>query len=208
MPTAPRKKFEAAWLRAIWTVFWHPMNRLTALLLLSTTTLAGSSFSHAAWTTAGSRSRSQSSSAAVVSAAVLLSRAPHAKAMFSGIVEEMGTVRRLEKVDRMEMWDGTVGEGWELEVEAKEAVVGATLGCSIAVNGVCLTAIEFDESSARFGLAPETLRRSNLVSLKSGDPVNLERALPADGRNSGHFVQGHVSAKPLSLSLSLARSLL
>lgn len=112
--------------------------------------------------------------------------------MFSGIVEEMGTVRRLEKVDRMEMWDGSVGEGWELEVNAKEALVGATLGCSIAVNGVCLTATEFDDEKCTFGLAPETLRRSNLVSLKSGDPINLERALPADGRNSGHFVQGHV----------------
>ena len=123
---------------------------------------------------------------------LLASRAPAARAMFSGIVEEMGKVRRLEKVDRMEMWDGSVGEGWELEVEADVAVQGATLGCSIAVNGVCLTAIEFDETSARFGLAPETLRRSNLAKLKTGDPVNLERALPADGRNSGHFVQGHV----------------
>ena len=134
---------------------------------------------------------------ASASAALLLlqaSRAPPARAMFSGIVEEMGTVRRLEKVDRMEMWDGSVGEGWELEVNAEEAVRGATLGCSIAVNGVCLTATEFDESKATFGLAPETLRRSNLASLKAGDPVNLERALPADGRNSGHFVQGHVRA--------------
>jgi len=129
------------------------------------------------------------------SAAVLLlhaSRAPAARAMFSGIVEEMGSVRRLEKVERMEMWDGTVGEGWELEVDADEALRGATLGCSIAVNGVCLTVTEFDERSASFGLAPETLRRSNLVSLAAGDPVNLERALAADGRNSGHFVQGHV----------------
>ena len=58
-----------------------------------------------------------------------------------------------------------------------EDTPGATLGCSIAVNGVCLTAFEFDESSARFGLAPETLRRSNLVSLKTGDPVNLETDL-------------------------------
>ena len=119
-------------------------------------------------------------------------RAPHVRAMFSGIIEEMGVVRRLEKVERMEMWDGSVGEGWELEVEGSEVLDGATLGCSIAVNGVCLTVTEFDASTASFGLAPETLRRSNLVSLTKGDPVNLERALAADGRNSGHFVQGHV----------------
>ena len=114
------------------------------------------------------------------------------RAMFSGIVEEMGTVRRLEKVDRMEQWDGTVGEGWELEVGAAVALEQASLGCSIAVNGVCLTVTEWDEKSFRVGLAPETLRRSNLASLQTGDAVNLERALPADGRNSGHFVQGHV----------------
>jgi len=119
-------------------------------------------------------------------------RAPPPQAMFSGIVEEMGLVRRLEKVDRLEQWDGTVGEGWELDVEAKVALEQASLGCSIAVNGVCLTVTEFDDSHFKVGLAPETLRRSNLATLATGDPVNLERALPADGRNSGHFVQGHV----------------
>ena len=107
-------------------------------------------------------------------------------------VEEMGSVRKLEKVDRLEQWDGTVGEGWELELEAKVALEQASLGCSIAVNGVCLTVTEFDDKSFKVGLAPETLRKTNLQSLSTGDPVNLERALPADGRNSGHFVQGHV----------------
>ena len=154
----------------------------TMLVLLAASASLVSGYS-APWSTAPRRS-------ALLTIAA--SRAPHVRAMFSGIVEEMGTVRRLEKVDRMEMWDGTVGEGWELEVNGKVALEGATLGCSIAVNGVCLTATEFDDSKCTFGLAPETLRRSNLVSLKSGDPVNLERALPADGRNSGHFVQGHV----------------
>jgi riboflavin synthase len=107
-------------------------------------------------------------------------------------VEEMGSVRKLEKVARLEQWDGTIGEGWELELEADVALGQASLGCSIAVNGVCLTVTEFDVTSFKVGLAPETLRRSNLGDLSTGDPVNLERALPADGRNSGHFVQGHV----------------
>jgi len=85
-----------------------------------------------------------------------------------------------------------VGEGWELEVAADAVLSGAELGCSIAVNGVCLTVTAFDEKQASFGLAPETLRRSNLADLTPGEPVNLERALAADGRNSGHMVQGHV----------------
>lgn len=114
------------------------------------------------------------------------------RAMFSGIVEEMGTVRRLEKVPGLTLWDGSTGEGWEMDIAADLVLEGATLGCSIAVNGVCLTVTEFDETSFSVGLAPETIRRSNLSALKKGDPVNLERALAADGRNSGHFVQGHV----------------
>ena len=121
-----------------------------------------------------------------------LRRCPPVSAMFSGIVEEMGTVQRLEKVPRMEQGDGTVGEGWELDVKANEVLGQAALGCSIAVNGVCLTVTEFDDSVFTVGLAPETLRKTNIAKLAAGDPVNLERALPADGRNSGHFVQGHV----------------
>jgi len=119
-------------------------------------------------------------------------RAAAPRAMFSGIVEEMGTIKRLEKVGGMELWDGSIGEGWEMDVEANVVLEEASLGCSIAVNGVCLTVTEFDSSRFSVGLAPETIRRSNLEALKPGDPVNLERALAADGRNSGHFVQGHV----------------
>ena len=65
------------------------------------------------------------------------------------------------------------------------AVGDAYIGCSIAVNGVCLTALSFDDNKFTVGLAPETLRRSNLGSLLPGSRVNLERALKADGRNSG-----------------------
>eukprot|EP00320_Phaeocystis_rex_P000963 CAMPEP_0119080416 /NCGR_PEP_ID=MMETSP1178-20130426/111870_1 /TAXON_ID=33656 /ORGANISM="unid sp, Strain CCMP2000" /LENGTH=286 /DNA_ID=CAMNT_0007063015 /DNA_START=29 /DNA_END=890 /DNA_ORIENTATION=+ len=114
------------------------------------------------------------------------------RAMFSGIVEEMGSVARLEKRTDLPLWDGTVGEGWELEIEADQVLSTAELGCSIAVNGVCLTVTEFDSSKASFGLAPETLRLTNLADLKPGAPVNLERALAVDGRNSGHMVQGHI----------------
>ena len=64
--------------------------------------------------------------AGLLTAAAMLRRAPPAQAMFSGIVEEMGAVQRLEKVPRMEQWDGTVGEGWELDVKASEVLDGAS----------------------------------------------------------------------------------
>ena len=138
--------------------------------------------------------------------------------MFSGIVEEMGTVEDINFTTKMKMWDGTIGEGVELTIRAAVAVEEAYIGCSIAVNGVCLTATAYDVTKVRriihivvvlytlcsctvylhclpqftVGLAPETLRRSNLGQLVAGSRVNLERALKADSRNSGHFVQGHV----------------
>lgn len=128
------------------------------------------------------------------------------RAMFSGIVEEMGVVESLAERTDMKLWDGTTGSGWELAVRGAVALNGATEGCSIAVNGVCLTVVDFDLGSGLFrvGLAPETLRRTNLnpSSLRAGDPVNLERALPADGRNSGHFVQGHVDGVGELVSLT------
>ena len=115
-----------------------------------------------------------------------------ARDMFSGIVEEMGEVVSLESNEAMELWDGSVGEGTELVIKAGVALDGAYEGASICVNGVCTTVVTYDSATFKVGLAPETLRRSDLGSLKAGDAVNLERALAADGRNSGHCVQGHV----------------
>ena len=114
--------------------------------------------------------------------------------MFTGIVEEMGTVVSMEERDDMTLWDGTKGSGTELVVEGNVVMEGAYLGCSICVSGVCLTATELspDQNQFKVGLAPETLRRTYFPSLKSGDKVNLERASEIGGRNSGHFVQGHV----------------
>lgn len=114
--------------------------------------------------------------------------------MFSGIIEDLGVVVSLEKSKTLKLWDGSVGEGVLLTVKSDVAMKEAYIGCSIAVNGVCLTAITLDQKDDLFtvGLAPETLRRSNLGQLGAGNKVNVERALRADGRNSGHFVQGHV----------------
>lgn len=114
--------------------------------------------------------------------------------MFTGIVEEIGEVVSLESRSDMPLWDGTVSEGIELTVRARTVLDGAYLGCSICVSGACLTAtgLDLEESTFTVGLAPETLRRTNLGRLVAGSQVNLERASEIGGRNSGHFVQGHV----------------
>ncbi|GMI34488.1 hypothetical protein TeGR_g9126 [Tetraparma gracilis] len=113
--------------------------------------------------------------------------------MFTGIVDEMGSVRSLTLNPSMPLWDGSLGPGYELVVSASPTVLStAYLGCSICVSGVCLTATSLSPSSFTAGLAPETLRRTHLSSLVAGSPVNLERAASIGGRNSGHGVQGHV----------------
>ncbi len=102
--------------------------------------------------------------------------------MFTGIVEEVGTVQALEERDG----------GWHLGLSGAVAAGGAKLGDSIAVNGACLTVTAIDGERLTFGLAPETLARTNLGDLQPGDSVNLERAMAADGRFDGHIVQGHI----------------
>jgi riboflavin synthase len=102
--------------------------------------------------------------------------------VFTGIVEEMGTVRALEERDG----------GVSLQVAARTVCKDVQLGDSIAVNGVCLTVTEFDADGFTVGLAPETLRRTDLGDLRPGGRVNLERAVAAGGRMGGHYVQGHV----------------
>lgn len=100
--------------------------------------------------------------------------------MFTGIVEEVGTVR-------------SANEG-ELAIQAKKVLWGTNLGDSISVNGVDLTAKHFDEEGFVANVMPETYRRSNLGDLKPGDPVNLERSLQLASRLSGHLVRGVVEA--------------
>lgn len=77
----------------------------------------------------------------------------------------------------------------------------AHLGDSISINGTCLTVTEFDKNSFKVGVSPETLRRTNLGSLKEGQHVNLERAVSASTRMGGHFVQGHVDTVATILSV-------
>jgi riboflavin synthase len=102
--------------------------------------------------------------------------------MFTGIVEEKGTIRRLARG----------GAGWMLEVSANRALVGTEIGDSVAVNGCCLTVVAAGEGCLRFDVLEETLRRTNFAELSQRVSVNLERSLRFDGKIGGHFVSGHI----------------
>ena len=102
--------------------------------------------------------------------------------MFTGIVEEVGKVIALEPR----------ATGARLRVRCSTVLEDARQGSSIAVNGVCLTALDITPDSFAADLAPETLARTNLGDLHPDSQVNLERPLAANGRLSGHIVQGHV----------------
>lgn len=104
--------------------------------------------------------------------------------MFTGLVEEVGTVRAA----------GRVGDGYRLEIEARNVIDGIRTGDSIAVDGVCLTVVSHDRTSFAVGLAPETLAKTGLGDLKAAARVNLERAVLPTTRLGGHYVQGHVDA--------------
>jgi riboflavin synthase len=104
--------------------------------------------------------------------------------MFSGLVQEMGRV-----VARREVGSGALRISVEHSAELARRL---SLGSSIAVNGVCLTAIELDRERTTFELSPETLRRTRLGELLPGAPVNLEPSLRTGDELGGHWVQGHV----------------
>ncbi|EXJ82922.1 riboflavin synthase, alpha subunit [Capronia epimyces CBS 606.96] len=109
--------------------------------------------------------------------------------MFTGLVETIGTVTALTSLDP----SLSGGNGTSLTIsDCASILTDAQAGDSISVNGTCLTVTEFDGPSFKAGVAPETLRRTNLGRLKEGSKVNLERAVSASTRMGGHFVQGHV----------------
>ncbi len=92
--------------------------------------------------------------------------------MFTGIIEEMGKVKRIEKN----------GVSCKLTIEADKVLSGSRVGDSIAVNGVCLTAVNITDKEFTADVMAETVRRSSLGTLSPGSPVNLERAMASDGR--------------------------
>src|SRR5882762_8645749 len=107
------------------------------------------------------------------------------KKMFTGIIEELGNVRAIERR----------GEDARIVIEARTVTAGSRDGDSIAVNGVCLTALGLQPGSFAADVSRETLLRSTLGNLKPGSPVNLERAVTPATRLGGHIVQGHVDAR-------------
>ncbi len=111
--------------------------------------------------------------------------------MFTGIIEEVGSIK-------------TVISGaasGRLCISARTVLDGTKTGDSIAVNGVCLTVTDMTSDSFTADVMPETLRRSNLGLLKNGDRVNLERAMPAEGRFGGHIVLGHIDGTGTVISM-------
>ena len=110
--------------------------------------------------------------------------------MFTGLIEEIGTVRRIERG----------AKGARLTIAADTVLENTKIGDSIATNGVCLTVVALTDDSFSADVMAESLRRSALGSLQSGSPVNLERAMPADGRFGGHIVSGHIDGTGSVLS--------
>ena len=104
--------------------------------------------------------------------------------MFSGLVEELGTVRERHDTSR----------GATLVIAAEIVVDDVKLGDSISVNGCCLTVTDFGPGWWRTDAVPETLSRTNIADLQPGDRVNLERSVRLNDRMGGHLVQGHVDA--------------
>ena len=102
--------------------------------------------------------------------------------MFTGIIETVGVVRQTRPS----------GSQMRLVIDLNRIADGTNSGDSIAVNGVCLTVCQLNGTVAEFDVSTETVRKTTLVSLKTGSPVNLERAMSAQGRFGGHIVQGHV----------------
>lgn len=102
--------------------------------------------------------------------------------MFTGIIEEKGTVRSMKQT----------GEAIEMTVSAPGILTDVKNGDSISVNGVCLTVTSFTEDTFTIDMMPETVRGTSLRDVKESSEVNLERAMAAGGRFGGHFVSGHV----------------
>lgn len=113
--------------------------------------------------------------------------------MFTGLIEELCRVESLKKA----------GRTLKIKLDIKELADEAKLGDSIAVNGVCLTVVELNGQSAVFDVSEETVQRSTIAELKTGDMVNAEPAMKASGRFGGHFVQGHVDGMGIVKSVNV-----
>lgn len=103
--------------------------------------------------------------------------------MFTGIIEEMGTVSKMQRVSEQSV---------QMAINSVKIVADIHVGDSISVNGICLTVTDFSSSEFQVDVMPETIKATSLNTLKMSSSVNLERSMAADGRFGGHFVSGHV----------------
>ncbi|WP_188455154.1 riboflavin synthase [Virgibacillus oceani] len=103
--------------------------------------------------------------------------------MFTGIIEEKGTIKELRKAS---------DQAIQLVIGASKVIEDMKVGDSISVNGICLTVTNFTPADFQVDVMPETIKSTSLASLKTESMVNLERSMPANGRFGGHFVSGHV----------------
>ncbi|PWN50057.1 Lumazine-binding protein [Violaceomyces palustris] len=124
--------------------------------------------------------------------------------MFTGIVELLAPIISIDPLDS----SASGGGGFSITIgDCHQILTDCHIGDSIAVNGTCLTVTEFDASPSKdggyfkIGVAPETLKKTNLGELKKGDKVNCERAMAAHTRFGGHFVQGHVDTTAILQSM-------
>ena len=113
--------------------------------------------------------------------------------MFTGIVEAKGSIAAIDRHP----------ESAVITVIAPKVLSDVTPGASIAVNGVCLTVVDYTSESFRADVMLETLNRTTLGQLQPGSPVNLERAMPAHGRFGGHIVQGHIDSTGSVLEITV-----
>ena len=112
--------------------------------------------------------------------------------MFTGIIEELGKISALTKGDK----------SLKLKVECNKVTEGLLLGDSVAVNGVCLTAVNFGSSFFEADISYETIAKTSLNNIKTGSIVNLERALTLSSRLGGHIIQGHIDGTGRILNIT------
>lgn len=105
--------------------------------------------------------------------------------MFTGIIEEIGTIKQINQISK---------DAVQIVIQSEKVLSDVALGDSISVNGVCLTVTHFTKDVFQVDVMPETIKVTSLQGLTSGSKVNLERAMAAGGRFGGHFVSGHVDA--------------
>src|SRR5690625_569915 len=103
--------------------------------------------------------------------------------MFTGIIEEKGTVKRIQR---------TAEQSIKMSILASKVLEDIKIGDSIAINGICLTVTSFTSQDFQVDVMPETMKATSLNSLHTGSQVNLERAMQASDRFGGHFVSGHI----------------